>query len=69
MTNKITLTLIDDDRQFLAIGGTSGAASVDSALIEQFHQFTGAVSTTNDLVNGAPLPQLTAATGRRGLVQ
>jgi YVTN family beta-propeller protein len=50
--------LIDDDRLFYAIGGTSGAAPTDSSLIEQFQQFTGAVSTTDDLANGATLPSL-----------
>jgi len=50
--------LIDDDRLFIAIGGTSGATPTDSALIEQFHQFTGAVSTTNDLAASASLPFL-----------
>jgi YVTN family beta-propeller protein len=53
--------LIDDDRLFYAIGGTSGATPTDSALIEQFQQFTGVVSTTNDLQNGAPLPALPSA--------
>ncbi|HYT94505.1 MAG TPA: kelch repeat-containing protein, partial [Gemmataceae bacterium] len=52
--------LIDDDRLFLAIAGTSGAVPTDSGLIEQFQQFTGAVSKTNDLLNGAALPTLTA---------
>src|SRR5437764_4903162 len=50
--------LIDDDRLFFPIGGASGAAPTDSALIEQFQQATGAVSTTNDLQGGAPLPPL-----------
>jgi YVTN family beta-propeller protein len=53
--------LIDDDRLFYAIGGTSGATPTDSALIEQFQQATGAVSTTNDLQNGVPLPMLLGA--------
>ena len=53
--------LIDDDRLFLAIGGTSGATPTDSSLIEQFQQFTGAVSTTNDLAGGAGLPALAGA--------
>jgi hypothetical protein len=53
--------LIDDDRLFYAIGGTSGATPSDSTLIEQFQQFTGAVSTTNDLQNGVALPPLTSA--------
>lgn len=55
--------LIDDDRLFYAIGGASGATPADSALIEQFQQFTGAVSTTNDLQNGLALPVLPS--GRR----
>ncbi|MCI0589265.1 MAG: hypothetical protein L0323_20815 [Planctomycetes bacterium] len=55
--------LIDDDRLFLAIGGTSGATPTDSALLEQFQQVTGAVGTTNDLAAGAALPALAA--GRR----
>lgn len=50
--------LIDDDRLFLAIGGTSGAGPADSSLIEQFQQVTGAISTTNDLASGATLPAL-----------
>jgi YVTN family beta-propeller protein len=53
--------LIDDDRLFLAIGGASGATPTDSALIEQFQQFTGAVGTTNDLADGATLPSLLGA--------
>src|SRR5262249_12263582 len=57
--------LIDDDRLFLAIGGTSGATPTDSALIEQFQQATGAVGTTNDLVGGAALPTLATFTARR----
>src|SRR5262245_19182861 len=53
--------LIDDDRLFLAMGGASGAGPTDSALIEQFQQFTGSVGTTNDLDNGAALPTLLGA--------
>ena len=53
--------LIDDDRLFLAIGGTSGGA--DRALIEQFQQATGVVGRTNDLAGGALLPVLLG--GRR----
>jgi YVTN family beta-propeller protein len=53
--------LIDDDRLFLAIGGTSGSTPTDSSLIEQFQQFTGVVSTTNDLAGGAALPPLADA--------
>jgi YVTN family beta-propeller protein len=53
--------LIDDDRLFLALGGASGATPTDTALIEQFQQFTGVVSTTNDLVMGAALPTLFGA--------
>jgi hypothetical protein len=44
--------LIDDDRLFYAFGGS------DTALIEQFQNFTGVVGTTNDLANGAALPTL-----------
>ena len=57
--------LIDDDRLFLAIGGASGATPADTALIEQFHNATGAVTTTNDLRNGAALPSLAAFGARR----
>jgi YVTN family beta-propeller protein len=53
--------LIDDDRLFLAIGGASGAKPTDSALIEQFQNFTGAVTTTNELAGGATLPTLPSA--------
>src|SRR5262249_12133209 len=53
--------LIADDRLFYAIGGASGATPTDSALIEQFQQFTSAVGTTNDLRDGAPLPALLGA--------
>ena len=53
--------LIDDDRLFLAMGGASGAGPTDTALIEQFQQFTGAVGTTNDLDAGAALPTLLGA--------
>ncbi len=55
--------LIDDDRLFYAIGGTSGATPTDSTAVQQFHQFTGATTTTNDLASGATLPALPA--GRR----
>jgi len=48
--------LIDDDRLFFAIGGASGATPTDSDGIDQFHQVTGAVGTTNDLASGAALP-------------
>jgi len=48
--------LIDDDRLFLAVGGASGATPTDSGIIEQFQNFTGAVTTTNDLAGGAALP-------------
>src|SRR5205085_12437677 len=51
---------IDDDRLFLAVGGAFGAAPVDSGLLEQFQQATGAISQTNDLFNGARLPQMTS---------
>jgi YVTN family beta-propeller protein len=53
--------LIDDDRLFYAIGGTSGATPTDSSLIEQFQDFTGAVTQTNDLQGGAALPTLPTA--------
>lgn len=53
--------LIDDDRLVLAIGGASGATPTDSALVEQFQNFTGVVGTTNDLAGGAPLPTLIGA--------
>src|SRR5207244_13222322 len=53
--------LIDDDRLFLAIAGASGATPTDSNLIEQFHNFTGAVGTTNDLAGGAALPTVPSA--------
>jgi hypothetical protein len=51
--------LIDDDRLFFAIGGTSGATPTDSSLIEQFQQVTGVVGVSNDLANAA-LPTLVA---------
>jgi DNA-binding beta-propeller fold protein YncE len=57
--------LIDDDRLFLAVGGANGAAPSDSALIEQFQQVTGSVTTTNDLAAGATLPNLGSLTSRR----
>jgi YVTN family beta-propeller protein len=52
--------LIDDDRLFFAAGGTNATPSppAESALIEQFNNFTGTVSTANDLVEGAVLPGL-----------
>ncbi len=50
--------LIDDDRLFLAVGGADG---VDSSAIEQFHNFTGAVTGTNDLAGNAALPALLGA--------
>lgn len=53
--------LIDDDRLLLAFGGASGASPTDTGLIEQFQQFTGAVTTTNDLAGGAALPSSLAA--------
>jgi YVTN family beta-propeller protein len=56
--------LIEDDRLFLAIGGGLSAGSENPA-IEQFQQFTGTVSTTNDLANGAALPTLDGFTPRR----
>ncbi len=57
--------LIDDDRLFLAIGGVNGATPADTALIEQFHNANGAVTTTNDLRNGTALPSLAAFGARR----
>jgi hypothetical protein len=57
--------LIDDDRLFYPVGGANGATPTDTSLIEQFQQFTGVVSTTNDLQNGAPLPTLTGFGPRR----
>ena len=57
--------LIDDDRLFFAIGGTSGATPTDSALLEQFQQFTGVVGTTGDLTGGSPLPSLNTFGGGR----
>jgi DNA-binding beta-propeller fold protein YncE len=53
--------LIEDDRLFLAIGGASGVAPTDTALVEQFEQFAGTVGTTNDLAGGAALPALLGA--------
>src|SRR5262249_40249088 len=53
--------LIDDDRLFLAMGGASGSTPTDSALVEQFQQFTGVVGTANDLADGATLPALLGA--------
>src|SRR5204863_7830232 len=55
--------LIDDDRLLLAFGGASGASPTDTGLIQQFQQFTGAVTTTNDLAGGAALPS--SLTARR----
>jgi len=52
--------LIDDDRLFLAIGGSSSGS--DTLSIDQFHQSTGTVGTTNDLTN-TTLPTLPG--GRR----
>src|SRR5262249_43184313 len=54
--------LINDDRLFFALGGTSGSGPADSALIEQFQQFTGVVSRFGDLT-GSLLPVLPG--GRR----
>src|SRR5262249_55122735 len=51
--------LIDDDRLFLAIGGTSGGPPIDSTLIEQFQQFTFVSGKSNDFT-GTALPALTA---------
>lgn len=55
--------LIDDDRLFLAIGGSSIPAG--ASLIEQFHQVTGLVTATNDLQGLAPLPSLASFGPRR----
>src|SRR5262249_7864311 len=52
--------LIDDDRLFFAIGGTSGATPTDSGLIEQFQQVTGVISPTHALATGAALPAISA---------
>lgn len=57
--------LIDDDRLFFPVGGAFGATPTSSSLLEQFQQFSGAVSTTNDLFGGAALPNLPALTARR----
>ena len=57
--------LIDDDRLFLAIGGATGAAPTDSALIEQFQQFNLTAGTTNQLSGGAALPNLASLSARR----
>ncbi len=46
--------LIDDDRLFLAFGGTAGASETET--VEQFQQFTGVVGTTNDLAGGTAFP-------------
>lgn len=54
---------IDDDRLFLAIGGTGGDPPGDVPTIEQLNQFTGAVGLTNDLFRGKKLP--TKKTARR----
>jgi YVTN family beta-propeller protein len=55
--------LIDDDRLFLAFAGANGTGPRDFPLIEQFQQFTGALTRTNDLSQplGSPatLPFLT----------
>ncbi|MEO8134141.1 MAG: cytochrome D1 domain-containing protein, partial [Betaproteobacteria bacterium] len=54
--------LIDDDRLFLAVGGSSGATPTDSALIEQFNNATGTVGTANDLPDaGGVLPAILGA--------
>src|SRR5262249_10238754 len=52
--------LIKDDRLSLRIGGASGATPTDSALVEQFDQFFGVVSTTNDLTGALVAPPLPA---------
>src|SRR5262245_8184584 len=52
--------LIDDDRLLLAIAGASGATPTDTGGIQQFQQFTRAVTATNDLSGGAALPSVTA---------
>jgi|GEM_PF-3579347 len=48
--------LLKDDRLFLAVGGVSGPTPTDIEGIAQFEQFTGTVSTTNDLAGGATFP-------------
>jgi len=53
--------LIDDDRLFFPMGGTSGVVPADTALVEQFQQFTGVVGQTNQLAGGAALPALLSA--------
>jgi YVTN family beta-propeller protein len=57
--------LIDDDRLFLAISGGTFNPESETPLIEQFQQVTGAVTTTNDLANGAALPDLSSFSPRR----
>jgi YVTN family beta-propeller protein len=57
--------LVDDDRLTLAIGGAAGATPADTALIEQFNNATGVVSTNNDLRLSTPLPTLAAFGARR----
>jgi hypothetical protein len=46
---------------FLAIGGANGATPIDSSTIDQFHQFTGARGSTNDLSGGVALPFISGA--------
>jgi YVTN family beta-propeller protein len=53
--------LIDEDRLFFALGG----APATGPFAEQFQQFTGVVTTTNDLQGGAPLPGLAGLSFRR----
>ena len=48
--------LIEDDRLFLAIGGTTVGG--DSGAVEQFQQALNTVTTTNDLASGAALPTI-----------
>jgi YVTN family beta-propeller protein len=48
--------LIDDDRLFFAIGGTSTATPTELQALEQFQQVTGVVGITNDLFRAKKLP-------------
>src|SRR5262249_1858145 len=59
--------LIDDDRQFLAIGGARGPDPQDLPFIEQFENFFGTVSRTNTLLQplGAPATLPFATPARR----
>jgi DNA-binding beta-propeller fold protein YncE len=48
--------LIDDDRLFFLFGGGVGAAPGDITAINQYNQVNGAISSNNDLADGAILP-------------